>query len=329
MQLPDQTFTNVFANNTDVTVAQDGKLDFYPYIKMKLNDKSNNASDVYVTSTNLSSMPAYIKIEAGLWKGNSVDSDSANGNNPTPNVNLTSTQWSTHKSSLEFISDNDIDDKNVVLPGGAIFDVDMKRTSAPWTGEPGDTPTTSTKLGYRIWQTCVPDELASALAPGSTAPTVSEAKNQVTAFDESVKNSVANYGLVQAVAKGITPYNGYLKNFVGDSAYQYAYNGASWMNITLSEDTKYYLKLVAPNSGDGKLRGHKILPQARSTKQRRRQTGYQCIKLWSTQRWPRDPDRIQGSRRRRRQRHSLPEQHTHQDHQQNAGCRSAVSRRRN
>lgn len=249
----DQTFTNVFANNTDVTVAQDGKLDFYPYIKMKLNNKSNNASDVYVTSTNLSSMPAYTKIEAGLWKGNSVDSDSANGNNPTPNVNLTSTQWSTHKSSLEFISDNDIDDKNVVLPGGAIFDVDMKRTSAPWTGEPGDTPTTSTKLGYRIWQTCVPDELASALAPGSTAPTVSEAKNQVTAFDESVKNSVANYGLVQAVAKGITPYNGYLKNFVGDSAYQYAYNGASWMNITLSEDTKYYLKLVAPNSGDGKL----------------------------------------------------------------------------
>lgn len=249
----DQTFTNVFANNTDVTVAQDGKLDFYPYIKMKLNNKSNNASDVYVTSTNLSSMPAYTKIEAGLWKGNSVDSDSANGNNPTPNVNLTSTQWSTHKSSLEFISDNDIDDKNVVLPGGAIFDVDMKRTSAQWTGEPGDTPTTSTKLGYRIWQTCVPDELASALAPGSNAPTVSEAKNQVTAFDESVKNSVANYGLVQAVAKGITPYNGYLKNFVGDSAYQYAYNGASWMNITLSEDTKYYLKLVAPNSGDGKL----------------------------------------------------------------------------
>lgn len=249
----DQTFTNVFANNTDVTVAQDGKLDFYPYIKMKLNNKSNNASDVYVTSTNLSSMPAYTKIEAGLWKGNSVDSDSANGNNPTPNVNLTSTQWSTHKSSLEFISDNGIDDKNVVLPGGAIFDVDMKRTSAQWTGEPGDTPTTSTKLGYRIWQTCVPDELASALAPGSNAPTVSEAKNQVTAFDESVKNSVANYGLVQAVAKGITPYNGYLKNFVGDSAYQYAYNGASWMNITLSEDTKYYLKLVAPNSGDGKL----------------------------------------------------------------------------
>ena len=250
----DQTFTNVFANNTDVTVAQDGKLDFYPYIKMKLNDKSNNASDVYVTSTNLSSMPAYTKIEAGLWKGNSVDSDSANGNNPTPNVNLTSTQWSTHKSSLEFISDNDIDDKNTVLPGGAIFDVDMKRnTSAQWTGEPGDTPTTSTKLGYRIWQTCVPDELASALAPGSNAPTVSEAKNQVTAFDESVKNSVANYGLVQAVAKGITPYNGYLKNFVGDSAYQYAYNGAQWMNIALSEDTKYYLKLVAPNSGDGKL----------------------------------------------------------------------------
>ena len=250
----DQTFTNVFANNTDVTVAQDGKLDFYPYIKMKLNNKSNNASDVYVTSTNLSSMPAYTKIEAGLWKGNAVDSDSANGNNPTPNVNLTSTQWSTHASSLEFISDNDIDDKNTVLPGGAIFDVDMKRnTSAQWTGEPGDTPTTSTKLGYRIWQTCVPDELASALAPGSNAPTVSEAKNQVTAFDESVKNSVANYGLVQAVAKGITPYNGYLKNFVGDSAYQYAYNGASWMNITLSEDTKYYLKLVAPNSGDGKL----------------------------------------------------------------------------
>lgn len=197
----DQTFTNVFANNTDVTVAQDGKLDFYPYIKMKLNDKNNSSSDVYVTSTNLSSMPAYSKIEAGVWKGTAVDSDSANGNNPTPNVNLTSTQWSTHKSSLEFISDNDIDDKNTVLPGGAIFDVDMKRnTSAQWTGEPGDTPTTSTKLGYRIWQTCVPDELASALAPGSTAPTVSEAKNQVTAFDESVKKA-NNVGTSQLVPK--------------------------------------------------------------------------------------------------------------------------------
>lgn len=47
---------------------------------------------------------------------------------------------------------------------------------------------------------------------------------------------------------GITDYDGYLKNFVGDSAWQYAYNGAEWFNITLSTDSKYYLKLVEPNS---------------------------------------------------------------------------------
>lgn len=247
----DQTFTNVFANNQNSEVAQDGKIEFYPYIRMVLNDKSNGNESVYVTSTNLSSLPAFTKIEAGVWKNGEVDSDSSNGKNPEPNVELTSTQWSTHQSSLTFMKDNGVNDKNSVLPGGAIFDIEMnppKSSEIKWTGPSDDKPTTSTKLGYRIWTTCIDDSLTGALAGSSTAPSLSDARGQVDAFDQSIKDAVAQYGLVQAVAMGITDYDGYLKKFIGDSAWQYAYNGAEWFNITLSTDSKYYLKLVEPNS---------------------------------------------------------------------------------
>jgi hypothetical protein len=242
----DTTFTNVFNNNTNVQVSQDGLLAFYPYIKMRYTDKNNSSKDVYITSTNKSQMPAYTKIEAGVWKGGAADSDSANGNNPTPNVQLESSQWSTHQSSLTFMDHYNIDDTKSVLPGGAGFDVSMKKpTGTTWTGESSDQPTTSTKLGYRIYQTCIDDSLAGTLDSSSTAPTLSEAKAQVAEFDQSVKDSVANYGLVQAVCIGRINYKGYLKEFIS-SGYAPVYNGGTWMGLTLNEDNKYYLKMVEP-----------------------------------------------------------------------------------
>ncbi len=245
----DKSFTNVFNNNVNTQTQQDGTLSFFPYIKMQAITGTDETSDVYVTAVNKSSLPAYTKIETGVWKNGETDSSSASGNNPVPNIELTSTQWSTHQSSLDFLNRAGVNDKKSVLPGGAIFDVTMNRSNnARWGGESTDAPTTSTKLGYRIWQTCIDDSLSANLASDSTAPTLSEARAQVEAFDKSVKNSVANYGLVQAVAKGITPYKGYLANFLKDSAWQYAYNGADWMSITLNTDGKYYLKLRQPTA---------------------------------------------------------------------------------
>lgn len=244
-------FRSVFSNNPFVSVQQDGEIKFYPYIKMVYNDKdSENRKPVYVTSSNLSTVAAFTKVESGVWKNGQKDSDSVDGRNPKPNVNLESSQWSTHRSSLDFMDDIGATDKKSVLPGGATFDVDMQRAeTGSWYGESGDIPSTSTKLGYRVWQTCIDDSKVGLLAPGSTAPTLSEAKQKIDELDNSIKQAIPNYGLVQTVAKGAVAYRGYLANYILDTAYAPVVNGGVWNGRRLSSDSKYYLKLIGTDGG--------------------------------------------------------------------------------
>lgn len=239
-------FNNVFYNNPFVSVQQDGAIKFYPYTKMVYNEKDNeNRKPVYVTSSNLSTIAAFTKVESGVWKNGQQDSDTVNGVNPLPNVKLESSQWSTHYNSLEFLSDIGATDKKSVLPGGAIFDVSMNHTNtSKWHGEAGDTPTTSTKLGYRVWQTCIDDSLVGLLAPDSTAPTVAEAKQKVAELDNSIKQQIPNYGLVQTITKGAVAYKGYLGKYILNTDYAPVVNGGKWNGKQLSNDNKYYLKLI-------------------------------------------------------------------------------------
>lgn len=245
-------FASVFYNNPFVSVQKDGDIKLYPYIQMVYNDRdSESKRPVLVTSTNLSTIGAFTKVESGVWKNGAHDDDTVDGSNPEPNVMLDSTQWSTHKNSLDFMTNNSVYDKKSVLPGGSTFDVSMgKANQDAWDGLADDKPTTSTKLGYRVWQTCIEDSRLGLLAPDSTAPSVSEAKQKVTELDNSIKADIPKYGLVQMITKGAVDYRGYMGTFTTRTEYSAVVNGSNWNGIPLSTDAKYYLKLVSTGSGD-------------------------------------------------------------------------------
>lgn len=249
----DKAFSNVFKNNLYSNVSQDGEIKFYPYIKMVYNDKSNSSpKPVYVTSENLSTIPAFTKIEAGVWKNDQYDADAVNGNNPVPNVSIITDMWSTSGNSMIFKNKYNIPDKRIILPGGSAFDVRMNEVNTGGWTLPIDAPKTSTKLGYRVWSVCVDDASTGLVASGTTAPTLLDAKQRVDELDKTVKATVPQYGLAQVVSKGIIDYKGYLKNMVFNNSKGYSFVPTAdgmWGDIKLSTDRKYYLRLAGIGMG--------------------------------------------------------------------------------
>lgn len=248
----EKNFKAVFKNNLYTNVVKDGDLQFYPYIRMNYVDKSKQKTPVYVTSENLSTVPAYTKVEAGVWKNAQYDASAVDGANPVPNVSIVTNLWTQRGNAAKFIADHGITDRRSVLNGGAEFDVQMSDVNTSGWTLPFDSPKTSTKLGYRIWNVCVDDSQLSTVASGNTAPTLSNAKSRVEAFDKTVKETVPQYGLSQIVSKGIIDYKGYLKNMVFNNSKGYSYVPTAdgmWGDIKLSTDNKYYLKLAGMNMG--------------------------------------------------------------------------------
>ncbi|WP_024344997.1 hypothetical protein [Lacrimispora indolis] len=248
----DTGFSSIFKNNLWSNVSQDGEIKFYPYVKMVYNDKDNASKPVYVTSENVSTIPAFTKIETGVWKNNQYDADAINGINPVPNVSIITDMWSTSGNSMIFKQKYNIPDKRIILPGGSIFEVRMNDVNTGGWTLGIDAPKTSTKLGYRVWSVCVDDSQAGLMASGTTAPTLSNVKQRVTELDQSVKDTVPQYGLAQIVSKGIIDYKGYLKNMVFNNSKGYTFvptADGTWGDVTLSFDKKYYLKLAGINMG--------------------------------------------------------------------------------
>lgn len=254
--VPDTKLESVFAsnfkNNQTSKLSQDGEIKFYPYVKMVYNDKDNKTkTPVYVTSENVSTIPAYTKLEAGVWKNNQKDSDAVSGSNPVPNVSIITNLWTTSGNSMIFRQKQGIDDKRVVLNGGAVFDVKMNDVNTGGWGLSIDAPKTSTKLGYRVWSVVVDDAQAGMMGSGTTAPTLSDAKQRIEELDKTVKETVPKYGLAQIVSKGIVDYGGYLNNLaMGGNNFSYVPTAdATWEDIKLSTDQKYYLKLAGIGTG--------------------------------------------------------------------------------
>lgn len=176
----DDAFVSKYRRNQAYATVS-AELSFYPYAKMFYRGKNdnNNLQDVFVTSENLSKMSVFNAMQVGIYKKNEI------------NANLTSTQWSTHARSMEFLGNANVDDKKSVLPGGAIQDIDM--------GNQGDT-----QLGLRLWQTCLPDGQVEAVQEGFKV-SETEARSATDALIESIKTAIGGYGLVQWGAEGVHP----------------------------------------------------------------------------------------------------------------------------
>ena len=210
-------------------------LKFYPYIRMRYyskgesgNGSSSNAagSFVYVTSENLSTMKVFNAIQAGVYKKNEI------------NVNLTSTQWSTHARSLSFLENKGVSDKQSVLPGGAIQDLDM--------GNKGDT-----QVGVIVYQSCLPDENVKMVQSGFDV-SVSDALSSAESLKSEIEKVLEGYGLVQW---GIEGFESDHKEIMSSGEELHESTNIDFIlgNSGLSSsDSKYYLR----HDGSGSSRAN-------------------------------------------------------------------------
>lgn len=207
-----KTHMSGFLNNNNY-------VNLYPYIQMQYKVLDGTGSTVNVTSENLSKIKIANKVEVGMYR---------EGNEP--NLQLESTQWSTHAKSLEGLQANGISDKYSILPGGA--------ASTLTTGKNG----VKTHLGIKTYQTVVEDNLKELLAPESSILTVSEANAQYETFKAQAKDVLEHYQIVQWVGKGIDTD---LMEFWERSDTEIVSgttSSGSFAGSNLSTDSKYYLK---------------------------------------------------------------------------------------
>jgi len=212
----DTDFNNLYTAN-QYSIVKSSLLNFYPYYEMiyrEIGDNSNIQS-VYATSENLSTIKVFNNLQIGVKKKFS------------PNLNLSSTQWSTHKRSLSFLQNQKISDKKSILPGGAILDLD--------TGKSGDT-----ELRIKLFISCLPDEMVKTVQEGfKTSET--EARQQIEAYKQEVYKTLEGYYIQQAVKTG---FEGKFKDFLKD--YEVVEGGKKIKlnnkSFTTHKDAKYYLK---------------------------------------------------------------------------------------
>lgn len=202
-------------------------LSFYPYLKYEYYRKDSSSPEpVMVTSSNLSELKVYNAIQTGVYKKNEI------------NINLDSTQWSTHARSMAFLKNAGISDKKSVLPGGAIQNLD--------SGHKGDT-----QIGLTIWQTCLPDTQVQAVQEGFKV-SETEAKEATNNLIESVKKAISGYGLVQWGQQGVY---GDMKELMEVAEELHENKGISFVagrGGKTSADDKYYLR----HDGDGSNRAN-------------------------------------------------------------------------
>ena len=202
-------------------------LSFYPYLKYSYYRKDSSSPEpVMVTSSNLSEFKVYNAIQTGVYKKNEI------------NINLDSTQWSTHARSMSFLKNAGVSDKKSVLPGGAIQNLD--------SGNQGDT-----QIGLTIWQTCLPDNQVQAVQEGFKV-SETEAKEATNALIESVKKAISGYGLVQWGQKGVYTDMKSLLSVAEELHENKKISFVSGRGGKTSADDKYYLR----HDGEGSNRAN-------------------------------------------------------------------------
>ena len=232
---------NYQAFNAQTTV------NFYPYNKMvyyqgTFNGSNGGKQDVNVVSENISRMGLNAHVQVGLYKSTPI------------NIKLSSTQWSTHMNSLDFIKKNNIkdlsgkEDKQTVGVGGMTQELSFKDSG------------TKTLVAIRSWLPYVPERqeaMNSVLNSGDVQfkGTYNEALKADADMFKAAKVSLSGYGLVQTMKPGF------------DSSIDSVINAdklhnktsISWLSNSgnteltregeTSHDTKYYMK---HDTGKGK-----------------------------------------------------------------------------
>ncbi len=148
---------------------------FYPYYKMKFISELDGAEqDAYLTAENLSTLLSLQRIDSSIFRTKG-----------SVTLDLTSSQWSTHSKAHSLLAEKQIEDKNSLLPAGAIYD--LKTADA-------DGKASQSWVGYRIFNSYIPDK--AVLKASENVKNKDEVLQAIEAFKNSTKNILDNYEVV-------------------------------------------------------------------------------------------------------------------------------------
>lgn len=148
---------------------------FYPYYKMKFISELDGAEqDAYLTAENLSTLLSLQRIDSSIFRTKG-----------SVTLDLTSSQWSTHSKAHSLLAEKQIEDKNSLLPAGAIYD--LKTADA-------DGKASQSWVGYRIFNSYIPDK--AVLKDATGVKNKDEVLQAIEAFKSSTKNILDNYEVV-------------------------------------------------------------------------------------------------------------------------------------
>ena len=148
---------------------------FYPYYKMKFVSELDGAEqDAYLTAENLSTLLSLQRIDSSIFRTKG-----------SVTLDLTSSQWSTHSKAHSLLAEKQIEDKNSLLPAGAIYD--LKTADA-------DGKASQSWVGYRIFNSYIPDK--AVLKASENVKNKDEVLQAIEAFKSSTKNILDNYEVV-------------------------------------------------------------------------------------------------------------------------------------
>lgn len=148
---------------------------FYPYYKMKfVSELDGSEQDAYLTAENLSTLFSLQRIDSSIFRTKG-----------SVTLDLTSSQWSTHSKAHSLLAEKQIEDKNSLLPAGAIYD--LKTADA-------DGKASQSWVGYRIFNSYIPDK--AVLKDATGVKNKDEVLQAIEAFKSSTKNILDNYEVV-------------------------------------------------------------------------------------------------------------------------------------
>lgn len=201
---------------------------FYPYYKMKFISELDGAEqDAYLTAENLSTLLSLQRIDSSIFRTKG-----------SVTLELTSSQWSTHAKAHNLLADAGVDNKNSLLPAGAIYDL---RTAG------NGVKASQSWIGYRVFNSYVMDK--NALADATNVKTKQEVADAVNAFKNDTKNVLSNYEVVMVGQEGINPDDNNGEFYRGSEVIT-GKDGSYRLGQEFIRDSKYDLQTTGSASGN-------------------------------------------------------------------------------
>lgn len=213
-----------FTNVARYIIEPDEGIGFYPYIQMEYT-KNNSLKTANVLSKDMSLINNSDFIELGYAKTGKSSF----------NLLMESKQWNSHMRTRKFINDNDIKDRNSVLPGGAVYTLQEQ-------------PKNTTYVGVRTWQTVIPDSELSHVAKGADYYSSEMAKERRNNLLNDINKNIEKYKITQFIQEGIEKEQ---KHIIKDGEALNKITAGQSQTVfgnQLSKADKYYLKSNVPTN---------------------------------------------------------------------------------